>query len=388
MLEVEDLTMRYGELVALESVTLDARPGEIVAVLGPSGAGKSTLLRLITGLTRPSSGSISLSGRPIQKEASWRRNIALVHESYVLYPHMSVTENMAFPLKSREAPREYSDQEITERISEVAKVLEIDLLLERQPHELSGGQRQRVALGRALVREPAVLLLDEPISHLDAKLRNWLRGELRRRLSAAPWPTLWATPDGFEALAVADRVAVLRAGQILQFDEPQEIFDRPVGVGVAEVSGTPPMNVLPGELIADPLGVKVAGAPEPLPLVRPTQIDSLPAGEVSIGVRPFALRIVRPGDAGSSTPASVLACEYSGRHTVISVRLEHETLRLLEAGQHNIPVNEPVLIAWDGAEVSIFSREASCAGALEFQTTVGSNEHRAAPSSEQPVQTG
>ena len=390
MLSIESLTKHYDELVALDDVTLDASPGEIVAVLGPSGAGKSTLLRLISGLTKPTSGSISINGSPLDKVATWRRNIALVHESYVLYPHMSVARNIGFPLLSREAPRDYSKEEIKERTQDVAKVLEIDMLLERAPHELSGGQRQRVALGRALVREPNVLLLDEPISHLDAKLRHWLRGELRRRLSAAPWPTLWATPDGFEALAVADRVAVLRHGKLLQLDKPEKIFEEPAGVGVAEVTGTPPMNVLPAVLVAEPLGLQIAGMPELLPLVRPAEIDRLPVGEVSVGVRPFALRIVEAGEAASSTPGSVIACEYSGRHTVISVRLEQKqaTLRLLAAGQHNFPVNEPVLIGWDGAEVAIFSREQDRADLLEFQTTIGSNGRHERASSEEPVEAG
>lgn len=390
MLSVTDLSKAYGSVVALEDVSFEANLGEIVAVLGPSGAGKSTLLRLISGLAQPSSGSISVGGAALHKEAPWRRNIALVHESYVLYPHMSVARNIAFPLMSREAPREYSDEEIAERTREVAEVLEIDMLLDRQPHELSGGQRQRVALGRALVREPNVLLLDEPISHLDAKLRHWLRGELRRRLSAAPWPTLWATPDGFEALAVADRVAVLREGQLLQFDTPERIFERPAGVGVAEVTGTPPMNILPGKLVKEPLGLSVPGTPEPLALVRPPEFGNVPAGDVAVGVRPFALSIVRPGEADNTLEASVLACEYSGRHTVITVRLdqEHETLRLLAAGQHSIPVNEHVLVGWDGAEVSIFSQEEGRQGTLAFQTTIAGPGERASGSTEEVVQPG
>ena len=241
-LEVRDLNKQFGKNLVLEDVELDAEPGEIVALVGPSAAGKSTLLRIVAGIEKPSSGTVAIDDRDVTETPSWKRNVAMAFESYVLYPNRSVFENIAFPLRKERSERRGETAAIERQVREIAEVLEIGPLLDRLPHALSGGQRQRVALGRALVRDADVYLLDEPISHLDAKLRHWLRGELRRRLREKGTPTVWATPDGAEAMAVGDRLALIIRGRIVQTGTAEAVYARPATARVAEIVGDPPMN--------------------------------------------------------------------------------------------------------------------------------------------------
>ncbi len=216
-LELDGVSHRYGAAPTLRGVSLTAKEDEVVAVLGPSGAGKTTLLRVVAGLLRPAAGAVRLGGVDITGRSPQERNVAMMFESYALYPHLTVRENCLFALGARPglAPRESR-----ERVEEMARLLEIEPLLGRHPSMLSGGQRQRAALCRALVRDAAVFCLDEPIAHLDAGLRHKLRSELRRVLRARGVPALWTTPDGLEALAAADRLVVLVAGEVLDDGPP------------------------------------------------------------------------------------------------------------------------------------------------------------------------
>lgn len=272
-------TLRRGHVDALKEINLEIAPGEFFVLLGPSGCGKSTLLNIIAGIERPTGGEIHSGGRHWVSTGSRRflsprqRNVAMVFQSYALYPHMSVYENIAFPLKIAKQPR----GEIDSNVRRVARTLEIDALLDARPAELSGGQRQRVALGRALVREPEVLLLDEPLSNLDALLRTGMRAELKQIQRRLRVTTLYVTHNQTEAMTMGDRMAVLNAGRVLQTGTPREIFDHPADAFVAGFVGSPPMNLIAGDLLADRLVSFDLGNLEPRQLL--------------VGIRPEHLRL-------------------------------------------------------------------------------------------------
>ena len=240
-LRLAAVTKTYGGDTALSSIDLDCTDGTLLVVFGPSGAGKSTLLKLVAGIEDPSEGRIWIAGRDVTAEPPQRRDIAMAFESYALYPHLSVWRNLEFPLR---APgRDLAANKRDARIREVAALLEITELLDRRPNQLSGGQRQRVSLGRALVRDANAILLDEPIAHLDARLRNTLRGELKHYLRSHGATALYATPDYVEAFGIADTVAILIAGRLHQIGPPEEIYEGPSSLAVAELVGDPRMNI-------------------------------------------------------------------------------------------------------------------------------------------------
>lgn len=284
-LRLSGVTVRHGSVTALRGVDLDVRPGELLVLLGPSAAGKTTLLRAVAGLDRVAAGTVRLSGRDITALPPGQRDVSMVFQSYALFPHLDVARNIAFGLAVRGVDRRAA----RERAAAAAAVAGCAHLLDRRPGALSGGERQRVALARALVREPAVFLLDEPLSQLDAELRLSTRGELRALHDRLGATTLHVTHDQAEAMALGDRVAVLRAGQVEQVAGPRELWDRPATRFVARFVGSPPMNLLPAHW--------VAGAP---------------GGAVEVGVRPEALRVTpgapaaaeRAAGAGPPTPAS------------------------------------------------------------------------------------
>ena len=242
--EVKNLYKRWGDLEAVKRINFDIKDGEFVFLLGPSGCGKSTTLRMIAGLEMPTSGIVKIGGRDVTFLEPKDRNIGMVFERYALYPHLSVYENLAYPLRIRKL----SAAEMDKKIKEVAGLLEIDMLLERMPSQLSGGQMQRVAIGRMLVREAAVFLMDEPISHLDAKLRAHMRVELKRLQREVNSTTLFVSHDQLEAMTMGDRIVVMNMGEIQQFDTPQRTFDMPANIFVAAFVGEPSMAFIPVEL--------------------------------------------------------------------------------------------------------------------------------------------
>ncbi|MEY5100814.1 MAG: hypothetical protein RJA36_3533 [Pseudomonadota bacterium] len=274
-LQLQGIEKYFGEHRAIKGVDLSIEKGEFVVFVGPSGCGKSTLLRLIAGLETIDGGKLSLDGREITKLPSSKRDLAMVFQSYALYPHMSVYENMSFALKLAKAPAEL----IKEKVERAAKILNLTSYLQRTPKELSGGQRQRVAIGRAIVRSPKVFLFDEPLSNLDAALRGQTRVEiakLHRELGAT---TIYVTHDQVEAMTLADRVVVLRDGQIEQVGSPLELYDRPANQFVAQFIGTPQMNVTP-----------LAKMPQSV-------CDQAPADAAggAIGLRPESVTLLQPG---------------------------------------------------------------------------------------------
>jgi multiple sugar transport system ATP-binding protein len=284
-ISLRSVSKRLGRQLAVDRLDLDIEPGEFLAIVGPSGSGKSTLLRLIAGIEEPDSGVIAINDVPANAVAPKHRDVAMVFQSFALYPHLTVFRNLATPLEIRKLPR----KEIESRVRAAADLLDIAYLLNRKPGPLSGGQRQRVALARALVREPAICLLDEPLSNLDAKHRAALRGDIvaiHRRLGST---TVLVTHDQAEAAAMADRVAVMRAGRVEQVASPEELYDRPANMFVASFFGTPQMNMLAAQMKS--AGGVATATIDGLALVVPMAVAD---GNVVLGLRPEHLSEAPP----------------------------------------------------------------------------------------------
>jgi multiple sugar transport system ATP-binding protein len=278
-IELRNITKVFsGDVVAIDDVSLRIGDGEFIALVGPSGCGKSTLLRAIAGLEDVTSGEISIGGRDVTDLAPRHRDIAMVFQSYALYPHMSVRQNLGYGLKVRRTAK----AEIRKRVDEIAVLLGLDELLERKPAHLSGGQRQRVAMGRAIVRQPQAFLMDEPLSNLDAKLRVGMRASLAQLHQQLGVTTVYVTHDQVEAMTLGQRVAVMKDGHILQVDTPQSLYERPLDLFVAGFIGSPAMNLV--EATVDGDHVEVGQLRVPLdPARRPVSLD---AGRVILGIRP------------------------------------------------------------------------------------------------------
>ncbi|HJW94719.1 MAG TPA: sn-glycerol-3-phosphate ABC transporter ATP-binding protein UgpC [Thermoanaerobaculia bacterium] len=262
----EEVAKRYGDVTVIEHLNLHIRDRELMVLVGPSGCGKSTALRMIAGLEDVSEGKVSIGGRVVNDLAPKDRDIAMVFQSYALYPHMSVRENLAFGLKMRGVPRDESNK----RIDSAAQILGLSPLLERKPKELSGGQRQRVAVGRAIVRQPAVFLFDEPLSNLDAKLRVQTRAEITRLQQSLGTTSVYVTHDQIEAMTMGHRITVMRDGKIQQVGTPAEVYEKPANTFVASFIGTPPMNLFPATAL--PLGLSFENGRKLIAGVRPEHL--------------------------------------------------------------------------------------------------------------------
>ena len=313
--ELTGVSKRFGSFEALRAIDLAVADGEFTVFVGPSGCGKSTLLRLICGLDTPSEGVIRFDGRDVRGVPPAGRKLAMVFQSYALYPHMTVAENMGFALRMSGIPRAARAQ----LVAKAAETLQITRLLTRRPKELSGGQRQRVAIGRAIVREPSLFLFDEPLSNLDAELRVEMRfelAELHRRLSTT---MIYVTHDQIEAMTLADRIVVLRDGMIEQIGAPTDLYERPVNRFVASFIGSPRMNFLTGRVIAISGGSIEVQVPdlEPAAMVLPTTAETgLGVGDaVEIGIRPDDLRV--DGGGPVRLKMRVELCEYIGGATYL-----------------------------------------------------------------------
>ena len=283
---IRDLTKSYGTTQVMHGVSFDVADGEFVALVGPSGCGKSTLLRMIAGLEDITGGTVAIAGRVVNEVEPKARDIAMVFQNYALYPHMSVRENMGFSLRLRGTPR----AEIDSAVTSAAEILGLTPYMDRSPRQLSGGQRQRVAMGRAIVRKPAVFLFDEPLSNLDAGLRVQMRAEIRSLHERLGSTSIFVTHDQIEAMTMADRIVVMRAGRLEQAGKPLDLYDRPDNAFVAGFIGSPAMNLVPGQAVG--AQVQLAGGIT-LALDRPA------TGAVLYGIRPEHLDLVTPGTAGA-----------------------------------------------------------------------------------------
>jgi ABC-type sugar transport system ATPase subunit len=356
-LKLRSLEKRYGDAVALQAFDLDVAPGEIVALTGASGAGKTTTCRLISGIEAPDGGEIWLGTRRLDEMSPQGRHISYMFESYALYPQLSVRDNIAFPLRAPGHRMRYDERTIAARVDEVLELVEMADLGQRMPAELSGGQKQRVALCRALVQDPTAYLLDEPISHLDAKLRHKLRGAIRRRLRHSGVPTLWCTPDGLEALSVADRVAVLAGGRVEQVDVPMRVYLTPASVEVARLLGDPPTNLLEGELThqSDQLVFRCNGLSIDLPEAVARRIQTVAnSRRVVLGVRPTELTVAPASTVADGTAAEVYTFEPFGKYTITTVQLGGSLIKSKSFDQTPLRPGDPVRVRFQSSSFLLF----------------------------------
>jgi multiple sugar transport system ATP-binding protein len=304
-----DVSKRFGSVEAVRGLSLSISDGEFVVLLGPTGAGKTTTLRLIAGLERPDAGSVVIRGRDVARQAPAERDVAFVFQQYSLYPHLTVYDNLAFPLRS--PARRMDEGFIRRRVQQVAELLHIEQKLKNRATALSGGEMQRVAIGRALVREPAVYLMDEPLSSLDAKLRAELRLELKRIQRELGTTILYVTHDQIEAMTMADRIGVMSEGRLIQLGTPREVYERPNSAYVATRLGTPSINLIPAKLLAN---------------------DALPAAAQTVGLRTEHIRIFsadRPGPR-----ATVRWVEHLGDQNHVHLKLDtHSLVTLADPAQ-------------------------------------------------------
>jgi sn-glycerol 3-phosphate transport system ATP-binding protein len=312
-----------GGTTAVDTLNLLVSDGEFLVLVGPSGCGKTTALRMVAGLDEPTGGAIAIGDAVVNGVPPQDRDVAMVFQSYALYPHQTVAQNLAFGLKQRKVPK----QEVRRRVQEVSELLALDELMDRKPAQLSGGQRQRVAMGRALARSPQVFLLDEPLSNLDAQLRTQLRSELRRIHQLRPTTSIYVTHDQVEAMTLGDRVAVMNKGHLLQLGTPQEIYGRPANVFVASFIGSPPMNLYRGRA-AD--GRVRAGALE-------VPASDVPSGDLVVGVRPEAFHLPE-GSNEPSVEVDVEVVELLGHETILYGSIRGERVNPIGTEQGLAPL--------------------------------------------------
>jgi len=328
----------YGKVKVIHGIGFDIADGEFVVLVGPSGCGKSTLLRMLAGLEEITGGEILIDGKVVNDLESKDRDIAMVFQSYALYPHMTVGENMAFSLKLRNADRKLTD----ERVDKAARILNLDTLLGRYPRELSGGQRQRVAMGRAIVRDPKVFLFDEPLSNLDAKLRVAMRAEIKALHQRLKTTTVYVTHDQIEAMTMADRIVVMHDGIIEQIGTPLELFDRPRNLFVAQFIGSPSMNVVEGRYSQ--------GVVEALGMRWPALIVAASDGQtVHYGIRPTDLRLQASGIA-----ARVVVVEPTGAETELLVQVGDAQMVIVLHGRTAAQPDDTVYLGLDPAKAHVF----------------------------------
>jgi ABC-type sugar transport system ATPase subunit len=330
----------FGEARALHAVDLEIRPGEFFSLLGPSGSGKTTTLRIIAGLETATEGEVWLDGADATLLPPGARDVAMVFQSYALYPHMTVAENIGFPLKMIGL----SKTDISRAVREAATRVRIDHLLTRKPGQLSGGQQQRCALARAIVRKPALFLLDEPLSNLDAKLRIETRVEIRRLQRSLGVTAVYVTHDQEEAMSLSDRMAVFMDGRIVQIGTPEEVFSRPATAQVAAFLGNPPMNLLPARLA----GGRAAFGET---FVEAPGLAALGEKEVTLGIRPSDVALGQEG-----LPATVTLCEVLGEDMIVDLDVGGQLLRAKCPGSRRIPEGERVRARIDAAKLHVFDR--------------------------------
>ena len=341
---LDKFTKKFGDVTVIDEMDLEIGDGEMIALLGGSGCGKSTTLFAICGIHKVTSGRILFGDRDVTHTTSQERNVGVVFQSFALYPHMTVEQNIGFPLKLKKMRKD----EIARKVGEAAEMVHIEQLLQRRPGELSGGQQQRVALARALIRRPSVLLLDEPLANLDAALRLEMRTEIRRIQRETGITAVLVTHDQVEAMSMADRIAIMDAGKILQIAEPREMYENPVSDYVAGFLGSPPISFLKGRIENGVFVERSTGTK----LAISSDIAATHAGrEVRIGVRPE--HFVREG--GTPIPGTVNFIEVQGRETLFDVALPDGTiLRSIQGANVDTRVGDTVNWGIDASKVMVF----------------------------------
>jgi multiple sugar transport system ATP-binding protein len=359
---LNNVIKRYGPSMAVDHVTLTVQDGEFVALVGPSGCGKTTTLNLVAGLIELDGGDIHIGDRLVNDLDPKDRDIAMVFQNYALYPNKTVYKNLAFPLQMRKTP----GADIDRKIREAAAKLDIVHLLERRPRELSGGQQQRVALGRALVRDPRVFLMDEPLSNLDAKLRVQMRSELKRFHQDLNATVIYVTHDQLEAVTMADKMAVMNGGILQQYDRPETVFEHPVNIFVAGFVGSPAMNLIPARLEGDAL-LGPEGWQFPLSPANARKAQSATSAEIILGARHSTLRLHKQ-ETPATIPGRVYTVEPTGDITYVHVRIGATTIVVSIPPGVPIAPDEPIWVEVDQTRMHLF--EAASGQALKAKEAV------------------
>jgi ABC-type sugar transport system ATPase subunit len=356
--ELENLSKAWDGVVGADRINLDIEDGELVAFLGPSGCGKTTTLLMVAGIYKPSGGTIKFDGEVVNEVAPKDRGIGMVFQSYALYPHMTVFGNISYPLRIQKVDK----TEIKERVQKVADMMGIGDLLDRRIAQLSGGQQQRVSLGRALVKEPQLLLFDEPLSNLDARLRLTMRGEIKRLQQDMGITSIYVTHDQVEAMTMADKIAVMSAGVLQAYDVPEDLYDHPKTLFVAGFVGNPPMNFFDVDIMATngDFHAKSAAIDLALPHDRAEKAMAGTKGKVVMGVRPediYLLDDSAPPAAGRTLTADIQVVEPLGREDLLGVTIDDVELRVLVDKTKRARVGDRFDLVFDMSKVQFFDPE-------------------------------
>jgi multiple sugar transport system ATP-binding protein len=351
-LALKGLCKRFGTVEAVRGIDLDVAHEEFVVLVGPSGCGKSTILRMIAGLEESSGGEIHIGDRMVNNLAPKDRNIAMVFQNYALYPHKTVYGNMAFALRAQRLPR----SDVERRVQQAAAILGLEDLMDRKPAELSGGQRQRVAMGRAIVRDPAVFLFDEPLSNLDAELRARLRSEIKKLHRKLRATVIYVTHDQVEAMTLADRVVILNHGRIEQVGTPMDVYAKPANLFVAGFIGSPAMNMLPAELAASPSGRPgVLAAGLSLPLDPRNEMAFMPGMKAVLGIRPEDIAVLAPGTvAPAMAGGTVTTVEPLGAEVLLSFTLGAHEIMAKVVGRALPKIGDRMRFAFNMSHAHVF----------------------------------
>jgi multiple sugar transport system ATP-binding protein len=348
---IKNLTKRFGEVVAVNELNLEAKDKEFVVLLGPSGCGKTTVLRCIAGLEKPDEGEIYIEDRLVNKLEPKERDIAMVFQTYALYPHMTVFQNLAFPLENANVPK----PQIKEKVEQTAKLLRIEQLLNRRPKQLSGGQRQRVALGRAMVREPKVFLMDEPLSNLDAKLRVYMRAELKKLQKDFGITTIYVTHDQVEAMTMGDKVAVLNEGKLQQVGHATQIYFKPANVFVAGFIGTPPINFFDCTITKEPYTFDAGEFKYPVPETLLEKAKEWPS-QLILGLRPQDV-IAHTKSQKGLIKAKLEIDEPLGDRQVLDLKVGEYLVKALVSPDLKANLGDEMWLEFPGDKLYVFDRK-------------------------------
>lgn len=357
---LDKVTKRYGDNIAIDELSLHCRDSEFFFILGPSGAGKTSLLKMIAGLTTVEGGSIYIGDKLVNDLEPGLRNVAMAFEAYALYPHLTVFENIAFPLRAPVRRRQFAETEVKARVQRIGELLRIDELLDRMPTQLSGGQKQRVALARALIREPGAFLLDEPIAHLDAKLKHHMRAELKSMQKKLGTTAIYTTPDQLEALSMADTIAVINQGKLHQIGMSLEVYNHPADQFVARFVGDPPMNFLissgslkseEGETFMQVDGLRIDISPRLQDLIAQQSRDRF-----HIGIRPSDITLGH-ADSGTGWEGEVYLVEQVGRSHIFTIKVNDDMLRVKVPLEFEADVGDKLWLSFNSDKIYLFDED-------------------------------
>ena len=364
-IELRKVVKKYGELTAVNDLTFKGKENELLVLLGSPGAGKSSTLKMIAGVESVTSGEVIMNGQVINRFDPSERDMAMAFETYALYPHLSVFENIAFPLRSPKRARQFSEEDIKKKVREVTEFLEIEMLLERKPKELSGGQRQRVSLARCLIRTPQLYLFDEPIAHLDAKLRHRLRRELKKWQQTKKITTIYTTTDYLEAFSMGDRIVILNLGVLLQIGKWEEIYNRPTHLTIGTIISDPHMNTFLGEVISveDQISIKVKDIVFDITPEIQNQIKKSSIKEVILGIFPSKIQAVDRLEnknviENNYVEGVVEFIESRGSRRIVFLKTPYSlTFTLQLPLERPIRIGEKIRCLFDKKDIQIFDKD-------------------------------